>query len=269
MEERIKYDMSWDAGVISLKNAKKGHIYVTRKDDKTGETNVIMYLGQLKNGKHAFYHFAKARLVPAGGSRYHQTFGNYDAQVGGIRQIITMSMETRAYADSIVSYDKNPGIVGEFPFQDYADVYLDWYNKSFTETDNVPEISAGKVKTDYVKVQDLVLGGLYYTSPAGTIFMYLGRRSDGMFVWSNVYNRERLAEMLEDIEVMYANADVTVSNKHCKPITCGPKDDDICYEWRKDNICELVENPLKFDTFRINQALIDTAGPGVGNLVRH
>lgn len=246
MEEQVMYDIAWRRRYISLKEVVKGHVYVSRNASRGGvgiEADIMMYLGRIKSGLHVFYHFAKARLRNVPNNSF-VTFTNYDAQVNGIRQIIAASMDTQAYSDSIIKFDKNPRIIGEFPVRDYADVYLNWYHKSFTADDNVPEISAGKITTDHVKTSDLVLGGLYYTNPNGNVFIYLGRRSDGRFIWYPVYGREHLRVALRNIDRLYANSVVTASNRRCKPVACIHTDDYFYNQYLKDIICELAKDDI-------------------------
>ena len=261
MEEKVVYEHGWSDRYIGLKDLVRGRVYFTM------EKQIMMYLGIAKSGKHLFYQFAVAitkieierrapqGTVPSYRDQYNIiTFANYDAQVAGIRRIMELSMASRADRDCVVGYKKNPGIIGEFPCCHYEDSYLTWYKESLSGDPKAPVILEGQMKTDYVSAKDLVPGRCYYTGH-GSVYCFLGRSSEGYFVWHYICWSSQFTERLNDAEYLCSQAEVTKSNKRCKPLELLPEDEDA-YTY-DNNTLKIIEENLKVDPRILDQGLIE------------
>lgn len=263
MEEKTVYERGWSDRFVGLKDLVCGRVYFT------GENKVLMYLGVAKSGKHLFYQFASAVMstrvecrTPDGEAPSYRdqytiiTFANYDAQVTGIRLIMELSMKSRADRACVIGVKKNPGVIGEFPCCHYEDKYLAWYKESFSNDQMAPIIIEAGMKTDYVQVKDLVPGHLYYTG-AGSAYCFLGRSSEGYFVWHPVGWGRELRTHIDDAEYLCSCVEVTKNNKRCKPLRLLLRDEDAYL--RSPDTLELAENDTKVDAQILDQGLIEQA----------
>lgn len=258
MEEKVCYDVNWNTRRVSLKDMVKGRVYFVYGNGSK-EDKVMMYLGRVSSGRHMFYQFASAFMVPSGSGII--TYGNYGPQVEGIRHNIRLAMGMRAQAECVKGYLKNPGIAGEFPLYPeqgrphYEQEYLDWYNNSFADGSG-PLLASGKVKTDFVKASELVPGCLYYTARNSypIVFAYMGRRSNGNFIWVRIYSPDWYERHKDGIKSLYAMSDITVSNRRCKAVETAEGDDGLD-ERMKAAIMQY--SGLKIDLTYVDQAFID------------
>lgn len=263
MEEQVFYDIRWNKKNIGLNKLVRGRVYVTPKK------GVLMYLGLAKDGQHTFYRFA----IPDITSYDHivdrernintpyATFANYDAQVAGIRRIMEISIDTCACKECIVQFKNNPGIIGEFPCGHYENRYFTWYQSSFPDG-GVPVIGKGKMNTNYVRAKELVLGGLYYGDGAyPSVFCYLGRKTNGFFVWCEMNQVtwrvwEEVQTGTETLKLFYTYAEVTKQNKKLKPIALAAEDDNV----KNLEVKALAERNIAIDLYNVTQEIINNGG---------
>lgn len=261
MEEKVVYKRGWRDNYLSLKNLVRGRVYLTVEDQ------VMMYLGVAKSGKHLFYHFITAVTsveigrtqpeseIPRPQSHYNIiTFANYEAQVNGIRQVIELSMASRADSECIVKCKKNPGIIGEFPCCHYEDKYLAWYKESAAGDPKMPPVVENGMKTDYVSVKDLVPGHFYYTG-TGYVFCFLGRSSEGLFLWHHASWGNETIDNINNMEYLCAHSEATKSNKRCKPLKLIIYDEDAYGP--SDYMMKIIEEGLYVDPQILDQGLIE------------
>lgn len=228
-----------------------GTVYLT-KDGK-----VLMYLGTTPLGRYVFYVFASAWLVyrQDDDGTWAVTYGNYDSQVYGIRHTIRLSMENKGTRENILEYKTMPKIYGEFPSGSCKDRCLTWYRESFQGMD-VPVVDGKKRHGAFMRVKDLVPGCLYYNGSCwDSTYVYLGRASDGRFLWYHVISGETLKGY--DAARLVAMSEYTGTNRRVLPLSAALDDSDALVN---ADTMELITSGYRVDMEGVTQVMLDTRG---------
>lgn len=218
--ERLVFN---DNVFLKKKDICFGHVYLF-KDGRLG-----VYLGTSVDEQFVFYILAKALLQSTENWRV-LTIAHYDIQVKYLVSIVEQLMHTKCDADCIRKLKGLPDLYCDFGYVSYDkdNELFKWYTKNKMLNEKLPQLSAfmnkeEKKKSIFVSAKDLVPGELYYTGSLWrSLYMYLGRDSNGYFCWYFVGNKDILIQ--NNLFEYQRNIDRTKSNKRCKRLADAVND---------------------------------------------
>lgn len=248
MDKILYQDNEW----LKEKELVAGRVYVIK------DGRIMLYLGRDLTGLYIFYTMASAFLAWPGNSKV--TFGNYEAQLNGLVNIVNTSMNRAGIESCIWSYRGIPKIYGEFPFVNFEDKYKKWYSLSFSNlfdsNVNVPvlaSISNKPIPKEFVSSNELIPGELYYGGQCWrNTYVYLGRNSKKEYLWYFVGSEEYLVQA-SAINLLY-DCEKTKQNKRVKPIRMALKDSRA---YVHSDLKALINSNFKVNMSGITKEMLD------------
>jgi hypothetical protein len=245
--------------VLKAKDLKEGHVYLIK------DGRVMVYLGQENNASYVFY-VCGSLIYEYTNNNSMYTISNYDLQTEYMETLCNSLMKNDVYAESITVLKGIPTIYGEFTLVEYEKTWKEWYLKSYNKfKDSLPELSFinnAQPDAGFVKAGDLIPGHIYYAGDAWrNTWVYLGRSTEGKFVWYFVGNEtalinEGFAHIIKSFHSL-CRSDcfaVTKSNKKVKPLSNVSSDPtvDICRGFE-----ELEEQNFTVNIDGLTQKMLD------------
>lgn len=228
---------------IREKDLVKGHVYIEmgRSGDvlKTkgfGQAGLLLlFLGRSSIGTLTFYtmgsvwidygHEIPVRDDPLLGREYTlaHSIADYENQIKMLNARMHDIMRTSGDKDYITGGTKPARFAGEYRLINFEDSYFDWYQSSFKGLADVPDIANPRVPESPVRPSELVPGSIYYTQPHGFLYAFLGRTSDGGYLWFHLWGSAETIQN-ETATFMVSNAECTNGVKRCWPLSQLPND---------------------------------------------
>lgn len=167
-----------------ITNLQSGSIYLFKNGD------VMLYIGRdVANN----YVFQKLMGVVLYKTPIELQLPNSAAQYAALQACVDTTMKNPCNPLCLVSIKRLPTIYFEWNLEPVKKGYENWYLRSMGVNNNLPRLTfeylRGSVDNWYTHSKDLFRGLLYYvdTDPI-RVYLYLGRQSDGSFVWSAIKN---------------------------------------------------------------------------------
>lgn len=242
----------WYEDEVYLKSAelKVGHYYLSQLGV------VLLYLGAEVRGYSVFYEcfYVRFKETYINGKLY-VSLKNYSMTMRAISSFCEELKSNQVLIDSLYLTRTSAKILSEVthvkPFTDFGT----WYVRSslLYGTKGLPKLKSllNTKETGYATPESLITGKIYYNKSYN--WLYLGRASDGKFIWRAIPYMGILNKFT-DVKRLIEHAEATKSIRKVKPITMIAHD--ISIQATKEELL-MASKDITFDVSVITQEMLD------------
>lgn len=200
----------------------KNETFLKEKDIQPGlcyiskDSYVRLYLGRDKQGRFVFYQLGMIELRYV--DYYHTKIAKEELQNKYLSAMFNVLMQKPIREEYLLHYKTLPKLYGTFDAVDFKtnNYYMQWCNNNCIQ---IQEKKPSNHDLGFVKARDLEVGRVYGNEWRNK-FIYLGRGSEGSFIWCFIGNDEYLVKnpikAVNDSIIIYSNIYPTKSNKKIK-----------------------------------------------------
>lgn len=219
----------------------KGGSYIF-KDGK-----VCIYLGLDVDSRFIFYHVGCVCILNELSCRILHR----DIQLEAISGMISVLFTRPADSVAVLDYRTLPYILQREESLGVVNISV-WWTKSALYNSNLPILTDNPVNS-YVNSKDLVRGELYYSGNCSdSVFVFIGRKTNGEFVWQSVRNRD--CQSLVSSGFNLRRICITKNNKKVKPLHMALSD---THAYVSYGVNDLIRTGFKLDLSYMTQKDID------------
>lgn len=240
-------DQQW----LKAREMTEGKVYIAK------DGRLLLYLGLLTDSSVLFYRICNIAFKSIDVSGVHcLSLANYPIQTPNVINMCKATLESAPSPESFQRLKHIPDLYSEFSLVDYTQVYMTWYNKARTLIPSIPELAkaSGKLpNSNFVKSKDLVVGHIYYSGSSWrSTYIYMGRSSEGEYVWHFIGNADYIYS--EGMNYILKNLETTKSNKKIKDIANIKSDVDA---YITDETYLILGHSSRVNTSGLTQEVLD------------